>query len=173
MKAGKSITCAGGNQHISFVPKPKHQTKTPNNTMNDIVKLANLLHAISMKNQLGKPARKSVNKVTQYQKERQALKGVKPVLIEMPYGLVDIFDMLKVKRNTTRTRLIVDALWRGAYDMLDEQELVDNGKKLPIKFVKAKPPLPKNMAMARDQHRMRLKGLLPPHNLTARKGMKK
>lgn len=140
--------------------------------MNDIVKLANLLHAIGMKNQLGKPARKSVNKVTQYQKERQALKGVKPVLIEMPYGLVDIFDMLKVKRNTTRTRIVIDALWRGAYDMLDEQELVDNNQ-LPKAFAKAKPPLPKNMAMARDQHRMRMKGLLPSNNLTARKGMKK
>lgn len=140
--------------------------------MNDIVKLANLLHAIGMKNQLDKPARKSVNKVTEYQKQRQALKGVKPVLIEMPYGLVDIFDMLKVKRNTTRTRIVIDALWRGAYDMLDEQELVDNDK-LPKVFAKAKPPLPKNMAMARDQHRMRMKGLLPSNNLTARKGMKK
>jgi hypothetical protein len=118
--------------------------------MNDIVKLANLLHAIGTKNQLGKPARKSVNQTTHYQKQRQALKGVKPVLIEMPYGLVDIFDMLKVKRNTTRTRIVIDALWRGAYDMLDEQELVDNGK-LPKAFAKVKPKYP----------------------LTARKSMKK
>lgn len=140
--------------------------------MNDIVKLANLLHAIGTKKQLDKPARKSGNQTTQYQKERQALKGVKPVLIEMPYGLVDIFDMLKVKRNTTRTRIVIDALWRGAYDMLDEQELVDNNQ-LPKVFANVKPPLPQNMAMARDQHRMRMKGLLPSNNLTVRKNKKK
>lgn len=109
--------------------------------MNDIAKLANLLLAISKGKQLDKPARKSGNQGTQYQKERQALKGVKPVLIEMPYDLVDIFDMLKVKRNTTRTRIVIDALWRGAYDMLDEQELVDNGQ-LPKVFAKVKPQYP-------------------------------
>lgn len=142
MKAGKSITCAGGNQHIPLSPNPNQTpNQTPNNTMNDIAKLANLLLAISKEKQLDKPARKSGNQTTQYQKERQALKGVKPVLIEMPYGLVDIFDMLKVKRNTTRTRIVIDALWRGAYDMLDEQELVDNGK-LPKVFAKVKPQYP-------------------------------
>jgi hypothetical protein len=131
--------------------------------MNDIAKLANLLLAISKEKQLDKPARKSDNPVTQYHKKRQAAKGVKPVLIEMPYDLLDIFDMLKVKRNTTRTRIVIDALWRGAYDMLDEQELVDNQK----------PPLPMNKAMARDQQRMRMKGLLPSNNLTVRKNKKK
>ncbi len=104
-------------------------------------------------------------------KARYIKNGVKPVMVEVPVELLDTLTEIATKRDTSRMKVIVNCLLRGTIDMVREQELVEREKR--ILSAHAKPPLPKNMAMVRDQHRLRMKGILPPHNLTARKGKKK